>query len=209
MKTIGLTGIMGAGKSSVIRLLKEAEVPVLDCDAINAQLLEPGNAGWQALCQRYGDALLHPDGTIDKVKMSNVIFRNEMEKQAVEAILHPLIKAEIAARLSQLDVEQAVVEVPLLFEVKWEDSFDEIWVVSCQEEILLERLQKFRGVSYEEAKRRLAHQIPQKEKCERAHVVLYNDKDLDSLRTQVLQALGRDEDAGENRMSAGQSRIAA
>lgn len=183
---------MGAGKSSVIAILKEQNVPVLDCDRINAELLQKGNAGYIALTNKYGHQICDEQMMIDKQKMSNLMFEQPQVKKEMEAILHPLIKQEIEVKLNQLDCDTAVVEVPLLFEVHWEDAFDEIWVVSCEESLLLERLAKYRNIPYAEAKRRLAHQIPQKEKCERADVVLENGLDLQHLRNQVLKALGRD-----------------
>ena len=191
MKKIGLT----AGKSSVIKILKEASIPVLDCDQINAELLQKGNKGYQALIKQYGQQICDEETNIDKVKMSHMMFHHPQIKKEIEAILHPLIKQSIQNKLETLESDIAVVEVPLLFEVHWEDAFDEIWVVSCEESLLLERLEKYRNVSKEEAKRRLAHQIPQAEKCAKADVVLMNNQDLQALKRQVWNALGRDVDA--------------
>lgn len=193
MKKIGLTGIMGAGKSSVIAILKEENIPVLDCDRINAELLEKGNAGHAVLVERYGQLICDQEMNIDKQKMSDLMFNDVQNKKIMEDILHPLIKQAIDLKLQQLHCDVAVVEVPLLFEVKWEDHFDEVWVVSCEESLLLERLAKYRNISNEEAKRRLSHQISQQEKCARADVVLENNHDIRSLHIQVLKALGRDE----------------
>lgn len=192
MKKIGLTGVMGAGKSSVIAILKENNIPILDCDKINAELLEKGNAGHLALTQLYGINICDENDNIDKQKMSDFMFSQPHIKKEVENILHPLIKKTIDDKLNLLDTEIAVVEVPLLFEVRWEDAFDEVWVVCCDEEILLERLAKYRGISQSEAKRRLAHQISQQEKRARADVVFENNGDMKQLRLQVLKALGRE-----------------
>jgi len=82
-----------------------------------------------------------------------------------------------------------VVEVPLLFEVKWEAFFDEIWVVASDEELLFQRLLKYRGVSTKEAKRRLARQMPQNEKIARADVVFYNNSDKENLKRQIYDIL--------------------
>lgn len=192
MKKIGLTGVMGAGKSSVIALLKECNIPVLDCDRINAELLEKGNAGYLALINLYGTNICDTNGNLDKQKMSDLMFNQPHVKKEVENILHPLIKKTIDLKLNELNHDIAVVEVPLLFEVKWEDAFDEVWVVCCDEALLLERLAKYRGISQAEAKRRLAHQIPQQEKREKADVVLENNGDINQLRLQVLKALGKE-----------------
>lgn len=190
MKTIGLTGVMGAGKSSVIEILKQECITVLDCDAINTQLLEKQEAGYLQLIEMFGDCILDKEKEIDKVAMSNLIFSDPIKKKQAEDILHPLIKQRIFKELEvHKDEELVVVEVPLLFEVKWEDAFDEIWVVACDEETLLERLQKYRHVSREEAMRRLRTQIPQEEKIARADVIFYNNKDKASLKRNICDIL--------------------
>lgn len=190
MKKIGLTGVMGAGKSSVITLLKQEHITVLDCDAINAKLLEKGERGYLALIQRFSNAIVNESFAIDKQKMSDLIFSQKELREEAEAILHPLIQEEIQKELKLHEQEAlVVVEVPLLFEVKWESFFDEVWVVACEEEILLQRLQQYRNIAPEEAKRRLAVQMSQKEKIEKAQVVLWNQGNLHSLKQQIYDIL--------------------
>ena len=190
VKKIGLTGVMGAGKSSVIQILKEMQIPVFDCDAINRTLLEKGNKGYQALVERYGNRILKADGEIDKKAMSDRMF--EMgEKQQIEQILHPLIKKELQEQMDACSSTIAVAEVPLLFEIGWQTAFDETWVVACKEELLLQRLKAGRGVDEKEALRRLSAQLPQKEKIALCDVVLYNDADKEALRNSVLQQLAK------------------
>ena len=190
MKTIGLTGIMGAGKSTAIKILKEEGITVLDCDQINAQLLQQKEKGYCELIQTFGDSLLDENNDIDKKKMSNLIFSNIDKKKIAEAILHPLIKQKIKLEIQKhKDEELIVVEVPLLFEVHWESFFDEVWVVSSKEDILLDRLEKYRNISKDEAKRRLAHQMPLKEKEARADVVLYNNSDRENFKSSIRDIL--------------------
>lgn len=192
MKVIGLTGVMGAGKSSVIAWLRQRLITVVDCDAINADLQRKGKAGYMALVQLYQDAILDEQQEIDAKKVSDIIFQDDASRRKVEAILHPLIKAEIQ-KLVQLHQSEAmmVVEVPLLFEVAWETFFDEVWVVACDEAILLERLAMFRHIDKQEAMRRLAHQMPQGEKIAKAHVVLWNNVDIKLLQQRINQEVDR------------------
>ncbi len=190
MKKVGLTGVMGAGKSSVIEILKEKAIPVLDCDRINEALLQVDHAGYLGLVATFSDQILNDQKQLDKQKMSDMIFCDPIKKQRAEAILHPLIKTEIENKMAALtQYPLVVVEVPLLFEIHWESYFDEIWVVASEESILLERLSKFRHVSKEEAKRRLAVQMPQQEKIARADVVLWNNEDKEALRKQIIALL--------------------
>lgn len=189
MKKIGLTGVMGAGKSSVIALLKKYNINVLDCDAINHELLQKGNKGYNQLVSIFDKQILDEEANIDKAKMADVIFKNDESRKLVESFLHPLIKEEINERIKKINQKIVVVEVPLLFEIGWEDEFDEIWVVACSEQIRLERLMMYRGISYKEAKRRIDKQMAQELKIKKANFVLYNDYDLAYLEQQIVEKL--------------------
>lgn len=190
MKKIALSGVMGAGKSSVIAVLKEAGIPVFDCDEINAQLLRPKEAGHAALLERYGSRFIDAKGEIDRQALSDHMFETVEGRREVEAILHPLIKQRLQEEMAHCGSEIAVAEVPLLFECGWQDAFDETWVVAADEDILIARL-KGRGVSEQEARRRLAAQMSQEEKIALCDVVLYNNADRESLKRQVLSCLER------------------
>ena len=185
MKKIALSGVMGAGKSSVIAVLKEAGIPVFDCDEINAQLLRPKEAGHAALLERYGSRFIDAKGEIDRQALSDHMFETTEGRREVEAILQRLQE-----EMAHCGSEIAVAEVPLLFECGWQDAFDETWVVAADEDILIARL-KGRGVSEQEARRRLAAQMSQEEKIALCDVVLYNNADRESLKRQVLSCLER------------------
>lgn len=191
MKLIGLTGVMGAGKSSVIKILGQMQIKVLDCDKINADLCRIHEQGYDEVVAAFGTCILNDMQEIDTQKLSNLIFQNPEKKAQLEGILHPLIKQEIRQEVALCHDEMLVVEVPLLFEVKWESFFDEVWVVGCKEEILLERLQTYRHISKEEAQIRLAHQMPQEEKLKRGDVVLMNDGDITNLQMQIEAHVAR------------------
>lgn len=189
MRVIGLTGIMGAGKSTVIDILKKHQIPVLDCDKMNHQLLKKGEKGYLAITQQFGYDFLAKDETIDMKKMSSFMFENTQQKQQVESLLHPLILSEVKAQIHSLTTKVVVVEVPLLFEVGWEHVFDEIWVVACDQEILLQRLQQYRNIMEKEAKLRISYQLPQQVKIDKADYVLYNNTDKADLEKQILALL--------------------
>lgn len=191
MKLIGLTGVMGAGKSSVIKILGQMQIKVLDCDKINADLCRIHEQGYDEVVAAFGTCILNDMQEIDTQKLSNLIFQNPEKKAQLEGILHPLIKQEIRHEVALCHDEMLVVEVPLLFEVKWESFFDEVWVVGCKEAILLERLQTYRYISKEEAQIRLAHQMPQEEKLKRGDVVLMNDGDITNLQMQIEAHVAR------------------
>lgn len=190
MKKIGLTGVMGAGKSSVIELLKAYGITVLDCDTMNADLLKKGNVGYQELLRVFDENLLDNNGEINKRKMSDIIFSNAENRAKAEHILHPMIQQQIIKELANHASQQlVVVEVPLLFEVKWESFFDEVWVVASDEDLRIQRLLKFRGYSELEARRRLANQMAQDVKIAKADVVFYNNSDKENLKRQIYDIL--------------------
>lgn len=190
MKKIGITGVIGAGKSSVIQILRQNGYTVLDCDRINDDLLLPNHKGYCQLVEAFHTGILHEDGTIDRLRMSDQIFSDPLKKQQAEAILHPLIKEEIYQQLNNHQKEALVfVEVPLLFEAGWESFFDEVWVVASEESLLLKRLMEYRGFEEYEARRRLNSQIPQSIKTEKADRVLWNNSDIESLTKQIYAIL--------------------
>lgn len=190
-KKIGLTGVMGAGKSSIIRLAKEEQIAVLDCDEINRELLKKGNKGYQALTEAFSKALLDQNGCLDTKKMSDLIFSDMQKKAQAEAILHPLIRQEIKQYCDECSDKVVIIEVPLLFESHWEAFFDELWVVACDQDLLLKRLSAYRSIEAQEALRRMKHQLTQAEKCARADVILYNNGSIDELRKQLRRELKR------------------
>lgn len=189
VKLIGLTGGIGAGKSTVIDILKKHHMIVFDCDHINRQLLKIGEKGYLAIVQYFGASFLKEDQSIDIKKMGDAMFTNEQCKKKIEALLHPLILMEIKKKIDTFKTDKIVVEVPLLFEIGWEHHFDEIWVVACDQEKRLQRLAKYRYIDAKEAKRRMSHQLPQQIKIDKADHVLYNDTNKEDLEAQIVTLL--------------------
>ncbi len=187
---IGLTGTMGAGKSKVLNIIKEQGFAVIDCDMINRKLLEQGEEGYQKIIKAFQEPILCDDKTINLQKLSAYIFSDKEKKAKLEAILHPLIQNHIRIWMQQQE-DVAFVEVPLLFEVSWQSMFDEVWVVACDEEIALKRLALYRHIDEQEARKRIAQQMPQKEKVKQADVVLWNNTDELRLQKQVIKELDR------------------
>ncbi len=183
---LGITGSMGAGKSTLTNLLAK-HIPTNDCDAINAKLLEPGQEGYEAL-KEAGLLFVQADGQIDRQAMANGMFENPQARQQMEAILHPLILKKMEEWIQKQEGLCAV-EVPLLFELGLEDRFDAIWTVTCSFETALKRLEQGRHISRSEALRRLALQYPPEQKAQKSDAVLVNDGDREDLETQVKALL--------------------
>jgi dephospho-CoA kinase len=194
-RRIGLTGGIASGKSTVGRLLAARGLPVLDADGFARDALAAGSAGARAVLERYGD-WVRPPGTgageaaIDRAALGRIVFGDAGERQWLEQLVHPLVRARFAAELERLHQESVVVlMIPLLFEAGLEQLCSTIWLVDCDEGQQLQRLMARNGLSAAEARARLAAQWPLERKRALADVVLDNRGTPEQLTAQVAAAL--------------------
>ena len=183
---VGLTGPIGAGKSTVAALFRAKGARVLDADAIAKDEQVRGTVGYSAIVQRFGTGILGPDREIDRAKLAAVVFADPAALARLEAILHPRVVARVLeARAMTSNREVLVVEAIKLLEGMTHRLCDEIWVVLAPRTTLLERLGRDRGMAAGEAEARLAAQAGDAFYRERAKVVLVNDGDRDALAAAV------------------------
>lgn len=183
-RVIGLTGPIGAGKSTVAQMLRELGAKVLDADAIVHQEQSRGTVGYSAIVQTFGTKVLGEDKEIDRKKLAAEVFGDPVKLEKLERIIHPRVIARILeARKMLTDDDVLVVEAIKLLESGLRSICDEIWVVVTPRETLLQRLEA-RGVSRAEAELRLRSQRSEEEFRAAADVVIENDADRD--RTRVL-----------------------
>ncbi|MBT9590944.1 MAG: dephospho-CoA kinase [Thiobacillus sp.] len=114
MFTVGLTGGIGSGKSTVADLFAELGVPVIDTDLIAHQLTKPGGEALQAIREKFPDAAMRADGALDRAALRRIVFSDAAARRQLEAILHPRIRREVERRLNQLHAPYAIVVIPLL-----------------------------------------------------------------------------------------------
>ena len=160
---IGITGGYGSGKSSVSRLLaKYLQAELTDADVICRTLLEPGQDGTKQLQTVFGNRFFCDDGSIDRNLLRQETFNIPEVKEKLENILHPLVRSSIAdqAQACRLQQSYVVVEVPLLFEVGWQDDFDVTVLVRVPPKIAISRSVKRDNIDEEEAKRIIGLQLP-------------------------------------------------
>src|SRR3954468_16593815 len=188
---VGLTGGVGAGKSTVAKVLAERGAVVIDADAIAREVVEPGTPGFHAVVEAFGDEVVGPDGALDRPKLAGIVFADEAQRGRLNAIVHPLV-GERTAQLMAAAPEGAVVvyDVPLLVESGLADGFDFVLVVEASEPTRLTRLAA-RGMPEDDARRRIAAQATDEQRRAVADEVLHNDGSLDDLRTQVDTAWQR------------------
>jgi dephospho-CoA kinase len=187
---IGLTGGIGSGKTAVAELLAPRGATVVDADLIAREVVEPGTPGLAAVVEAFGDAVLAPDGHLDRPALAAKVFGDEEALARLNGIVHPLV----GARAMQLATEAAerdptgvlVYDVPLLVENGLAAGFDLVLVVEAPVELRLERLER-RGVPAEEAGRRMAAQADDAARREVADAVIVNDGDLTLLAERVAR----------------------
>jgi len=175
---IGLTGGIATGKSTVAKLLTERGAILIDLDKIAREVVEPGQPALLAIAERFGQAMLQPDGTLDRKKLGAVVFSDPAERKALEAITHPAIRAVMKERMAQYEADDpdrlVVVDVPLLYESKLEGYFEQVMVVYVPRETQMRRLIERDGLTPEEAEMRLGAQMDIEEKKRRADVLIDN-----------------------------------
>jgi dephospho-CoA kinase len=186
---IGLTGGIATGKSTVSRLLTERGAALVDLDRIAREVVEPGQAPLRQIVQRFGQAVLNEDGTLNRSKLGAIVFSNEAERKALEAITHPAIRASMREQMEALQRERpdrlVVVDVPLLYESGLQPFFERVMVVYAPRAVQLERLMKRNALSEEEAMQRINAQMDIEEKRRLADIVIDNGSSLEHTVEQV------------------------
>ncbi|HWP67188.1 MAG TPA: dephospho-CoA kinase [Candidatus Limnocylindria bacterium] len=189
--SIGLTGGIGSGKSTVAAMLAELGALVIDADRVGHEIYLPGTEGFRRVRDAFGPGVVAPDGTIDRKALGARVFADPAELARLNALLHPLIGAAIrerlaAARAARPDVP-VVVEAAIMLEAGWR-FFDQLWVVVVSPEVAVARVMASRGLERAEVERRIAAQLSNEERRRQADVVIENDGSLDELRAQVKAA---------------------
>ncbi len=191
MKWIGLTGGLGTGKSTVAKVLREHSCVVLDADRMAADVIAPGTAGLRSVVQRFGNDFLLSDGQLDREKMSREVFGNPEALLDLEAIIHPLVKAEVE-RHKELEKRKGsdliFYDVPLLYE-KNISGFDAVVVVASSYENQKLRIRQRNTWSEDEINNRLKSQLPLSQKIQKANYVIFNDGTLENLKIEVEKLL--------------------
>jgi dephospho-CoA kinase len=191
---VGLTGGIASGKSTIARMFASLGCIVVDADQIVARLYQPGEAGHEALVRTYGAGILLPDGAIDRRKLADLAFASDESAKALNALIHPLVIAEQARMMEETPEGIVMVEATLLIESGGKDRFDRIVVVDVDPDTQLARAIA-RGMTREDAERRIAHQMAREERLRYADYVIDNSGDLRAAHVEtrrVLALLERD-----------------
>jgi dephospho-CoA kinase len=176
---IGLTGGIAAGKSLVSGYLCELGALVIDADKLAREVVEPKSPVLEEIREVFGDGVLNEDGTLDRKKLGDIVFKSDTERKRLNDLIHPRVFEKVKKLIDENKDTKTwpviIIDAPLLIEVGMIEITDEVWVVSLDEETQLKRLMKRDDLTREEAQRRLKTQMPLNEKLKFADRVIDNN----------------------------------
>lgn len=189
MKVIGLTGGIGAGKSTVSDLLRQKGCRIIDADRIAHEITAPGSPLLPKLAEAFGQDILHADGTLDRKALAAKAFSSREQREKLEAITTSQVVQIISQQLEQLREEGreklVFVDAPLLFEAGADALTDLVWLVDADLELRIRRTMERDNAGREEILQRIKNQMPDEEKRARAHEIIDNSKGKDELYQRV------------------------
>ncbi len=188
---IGLTGGIATGKTTVSNYLKELGYPVIDADVIARQVVEPGTKGLRMITDTFGAKVLTSDGQLDRQQLAQLVFTSSEQLQQLNRILQPIIRERIQELIGTSKDSVVVIDVPLLYEQHYEELCDVVMVVSVQPQQQLKRLMNRNHLTMDEAKNRVASQMPLSSKERLADVVIDNNGSVEETRQQVKRWLNQ------------------
>ncbi|MFI5353386.1 MAG: dephospho-CoA kinase [Candidatus Binatales bacterium] len=189
MLTIGVTGGIGSGKSTVIKILGEFGATIIDADKAAHSVYEPSGSAYEPVVAAFGNEIVAPDGTIDRKKLGPIVFADPAALKRLTDIVWPRtfdrmrqMVAEIRARGTRAPI---VIEAAVLIEANWQPLFDEIWLVTAPRERVIERVQLERGMKPEQTEARIRAQLSDDERRKYATIEIANDGSIDELRIKL------------------------
>ncbi|MDY6836545.1 MAG: dephospho-CoA kinase [Thermodesulfobacteriota bacterium] len=186
---LGVTGGIATGKTVVANVLQELGAGLIDLDLIARRVVERGTPGLREIIDYFGNEFLQEDGTLDRKRLSKIVFQDADKRKRLEEATHPFIFEELLKEVNNITEkdEEAIIQVvvPLLIEKNAQSLFDRVIVVYIPKELQIERLTRRDGISRQEAANMLKAQLPIDDKLEHADFVVNNEGSLENTRRQV------------------------
>ena len=189
MRVVGLTGGIGSGKSTVARRLTELGAAIVDADKLGHGAYLPGGPAYDDVVAAFGREIVAPDGTIDRKALGARVFAEPDALARLNAIVHPRIAQAIGTEIERIrradPRKPIVVEAAVLLEAGWQTLVDEVWVVVAPPVIAIERIVASRGLTAEDAAKRIAAQLSNEERTRAADRVIVNQGSVEALTAAV------------------------
>lgn len=186
MYLIGLTGGIGAGKSTVASALAEHGALVIDADRVAREVVEPGEPALRAIVEAFGESVLLPNGQLDRGALGSIVFNNDDARARLNAIVHPAVRERTLQHFAAAPKDSVVVyDVPLLIEAGTDYPYDLIVVAMASEQVRVKRLVELRGMTEAEARSRIESQATDAQREEIADVVISTDGTMQQTFEQV------------------------
>ena len=192
MITVGLTGGIASGKTTVSAMFKELGIPVICADELAHDAVKTGSPALREIREVFGDEVFDQYGELDRLKLGSRVFGNPLLKKQLEQIIHPAValkKQELLDYYVRQGHPIVVIDVPLLFEAEWDKAVDVILVVYVSRDLQAERLVQRNGLSAEEAQARLNSQWSIEDKKDKAHMVIDNSGSIEETRIRFRQVI--------------------
>lgn len=186
MFTVGLTGGIGSGKTTVAECFAAHGIPVVDTDLVARELTAPGGEALGEIRAAFGETVMRPDGELDRAALRRRVFADAVARHQLESILHPRIRQAVEQAVAGLVAPYALVVIPLLVETGgYRDMLSRVLVVDCPEEVQIARVMARSGLTYEEAMAILKAQVGRAERLAAADDVIANTASIGALRREV------------------------
>jgi dephospho-CoA kinase len=187
IRKIALTGGIATGKTYVANRLREAGVPIVDADALSREVVAPGSNVLTAIRKRFGPDAVRRDGTMDRVRVGQIVFKDKRARLDLEAIIHPAVVKAVNEFFVTLPKRTpfAVADIPLLFETGRDKDFDAVIVVACPRDMQMRRMMERNKLSREDAERRLAAQLPIDKKIAKATYLIDSGGSFEQTDAQI------------------------
>lgn len=190
MYIIGITGGIGAGKSTVLDLLrKNFNSYIIMADDISREIMEPGKTGFQKVIEVFGETILQENGHIDRKMLASMVFENKNKLMVLNSIIHPLVKKEIIEEVGRLKCEEKYdyifIEAALLIEDHYNIICDELWFISASDEVRAKRLRESRGYDDKRIADTIANQLSPDEYRKHCKVEIKNNSSLEDTLKQL------------------------
>ncbi|MEI8651855.1 dephospho-CoA kinase [Pseudoalteromonas sp. Hal273] len=183
---LGLTGGIGCGKTAISNMFEELGITIVDADIIAREVVLPNSKGLKAITAHFGEHILLPDGTLNRAELRAKIFTNNSDKEWLNALLHPLIRAKILNDLNSATSPYVVLVAPLLFENNLDKYCDHTLLIDVPSCVQIARTAKRDNTSREQVKSIIASQMSRADKQQKADDILNNDRSLNLVHIELV-----------------------